>query len=81
MEQKRYWLRGGVCGIFLALAFSTYLYYEIPCTDTVNCKSLNDFIGLDVFLLIYLPGIILGMIIGWIYGKMKTRKQIGTIMK
>lgn len=71
---KKYWLRGGFLGLCLALVFSIYLYYKIPCTDIVNCKSLKDFVEPDAITFIYLPGIILGTIIGMIYGRIQTRK-------
>lgn len=78
---KKYLLRGGVIGFCIALFFAIYLHYAIPCTDIDNCKSLRDFVDPIGLGFIYLPGIVLGTMISWIYGKIKSRKQVRTIIK
>ncbi|MCR4334237.1 MAG: hypothetical protein NUV47_00705 [Patescibacteria group bacterium] len=77
--QKRYWLRGGIVGliasIFVVLVTSSICsdFYRIgPAypTDQPVCYSLIvNGIWQEIAILVFL----LGLVIGWIYGKDKNR--------
>ena len=65
---KRYWLRGGMYG----LAISVVLF--------LITVSVSDQ-GLQFLILLALPIvavflIVLGLVIGWLYGKIKNRNKI-----
>jgi len=86
--KKRYWLRGGIiiAGLALLVVLSTFyvefpgiiytslFFYSAPawmiCGSSCNgiWNVLIFFIGTSLFF-------ILGALIGWIYGKIKERKQ------
>lgn len=85
---KKYWLRGGVTGVILALC-AVILPYVFQCIDDPICNAaefINDFGGLAdwlgpglslLFLLLnVLPGFLLGTLLGWLYGKIKNRNKI-----
>lgn len=91
MKQKRYWLRGGVIGGVIGLLISIRLAFGLAnftCQFSGGC--VNDFPRLltflhpssfvTAFILILPPCIIVGMIMAWIYGKIKNRQR-GAIMK
>jgi len=77
--QKRYWLRGGVAGLILGIfvwilpqIFCSDFYRIGPAypTDQPICYSLvvnQQWVEIAIVLLI------LGVLIGWIYGKARNR--------
>lgn len=85
---KRYWLRGGLAGLVFSLAvISLSIIYFIFCFNDFEslvpsyCQSI-DFLNIpgNIFLFVggYISNILfyvfLGIFIGWIYGKIKSRK-------
>ncbi len=86
MKQKGYWLRGGIIGLVVGLTSYIYPYtlYFVSgpivnfwCNNYVFPKIMGDNKGCNIstpltFVLILL--VILGVLLGWIYGKMKSRK-------
>jgi hypothetical protein len=81
--KKRYWLMGAIIGLILGILFVTYLYYVVPCIDTPDCKSqglIADLVYGKAVVIIYVPLVLIGTIIGLIYGKIRSRKQVGTTM-
>lgn len=79
---KKYWIIGGIIGAIL---------YGITGAGLISLGPINSILFLP---LIFIPGVygseiilpigivtgfILGSIIGLIYGKIRSRKQVGTI--
>ncbi len=85
-RKKRYWLRGGITGIVLAIVFfilqimlgldcMKYSFHTIE--PSFICGSFELLYSFEVFRLFVSPVglIILGLIIGWLYGKIKSEHQ------
>lgn len=82
--QKRYWLRGGILGVFLiavmsvGLAFSGILYIpDNPFYWIVNLVVTNydgsPYLGAIFWMVYILESFIFGSVLGWLYGKIKNR--------
>jgi hypothetical protein len=87
INKKKYWLRGGMSGIFLlflpflylqfkfgwemideSIAFEIYLFLnKLPLLFSPS----TQFVKLCIAFVIYFS---IGMIFGWLYGKIKNRK-------
>lgn len=90
MNIKKYWLRGGIIGIAIGVFFSIYQstrnwcvgsYLNLDGTMGSVCPPVNI---LDNMIMLAIPELltilvlfIVGSIAGWIYGKIKTRRQVG----
>jgi len=88
-KEKPYWLRGGiilgVIGIFIAfitvlndmighnVSFLSKFFWDLPFTDFLTRIDAIEIVVLVIFHT--LPYIIIGIILGWIYGKIKGRNQ------
>ncbi len=74
-----YWLRGGVIGLILGFVLEFgILITAKSCADWSfsTCSILENIINKTILSLAWgVVGIILGIIIGWLYGKIKNRKQ------
>ena len=95
MDNKRYWLRGGIWGLIIAYIAIAILgiieyasmrsYYERVGYDPYPIKfffqKFNPLYILEnpFYLLPLLFLIIVGLVIGWIYGKIKNRKSYGNL--
>jgi hypothetical protein len=68
MRQKKYWLRGGVIGIIIYI-----LAVLIVFTTTMD---KGEYAGFAPFFwsIYFSPIILLGLLFGWLYGKIKNRK-------
>ncbi len=88
MNTKHYWLRGGIVGLVIAGILITYKAYswcgvlidgEGVCTVNEFVKSLtsefNQYNWYENFLgtLMY---VVVGSILGYVYGKFKNRKRV-----
>jgi len=70
---------------FLGLAASNLLFgcdflamgWSAADTESVACKTTDGILSYVAIIISYL---IVGMVIGWIYGKIKNRNQLGTTM-
>lgn len=76
MKTKRYWLRGLVVGVILYMLLIIGFTFWPGVTSDIGTKGTAQ---VTAVILIPLP--ILGLIIGWIYGKIQSRKQIGMTIK
>jgi hypothetical protein len=89
---KKYWLIGAIIGVILSAAAYYYLD-NVGDSGIVNIPYLPAIIlsiglfgldkgsdGVGPFIIFIVYGFVVGAIIAWIYGKLKNRKQIGTIM-
>ena len=75
MKTKRYWLRGLISGLIIATII--WLFFKTSCVGLNADGTSSCFVGGNVFI----PITLLGLIAGFIYGKIKNQKQVGTIMK
>jgi len=64
------WIKGGVVGAILAVL----LFIADYLTSSHTKESLM--IGLDIFMWALVIFVLLGIIIGWIISKIKSKKQI-----
>ncbi|OGI93579.1 hypothetical protein A3A03_00415 [Candidatus Nomurabacteria bacterium RIFCSPLOWO2_01_FULL_40_18] len=89
MNQKRYWLRGGIVGlilVFIILILSGIYFFfcfrsygELPS----YCSSIN-FLNYPEHYLLFLDSLVsnlafyigFGVILGWLYGKIKNRNIV-----
>lgn len=83
MNKKRYWLRGGVAGLILAIGYAVYNFHD-PCifSDLVNTGGVCEISMFENLTVITLNSIgyslmsfPLGVLSGWFYGKIKSRYQ------
>ncbi len=85
MNHKRYWLRGGIIGIILAILYFPFqAMLGLGCMKSFNlkepsfiCDSFTALYSSNFLRFLFSPLglIILGLIIGWIYGRSKNRKN------
>jgi hypothetical protein len=73
MKQKRYWFRGGVIALILALIYWSY--------GAINLNSTLGFFPFSKVMaewtIIFIVSItVIGIISGWIYGKVKNRTMV-----
>ena len=84
MKQKRYWFRGGIVGVMLAIIISIYFATQNGCIGSyVNldgamgtiCPKVNVIANLTWSIIPELGTIIIlfliGAFVGWIYGKIR----------
>jgi hypothetical protein len=92
MKQKRYWLRGGLFGLVIGILYSFVLAYSFSLNDFFNQITYIlfkvDFLnylffgscrGLSCLLTIFtgpLSFMVEGVVIGFLYGKIKNRNKI-----
>lgn len=71
---KEYWLKGGIIGFILSVI---YVFLSSFGNFISVDGSINGFIGdLLLMFLVMIPfGFLPGVIIGWIYGKIKNRNK------
>lgn len=73
-NQKRYWLREGIIGFFVGILIA-FLFSLVTMNDEpiwLYNASVKEILGF--FLPAGIKLAILGMLVGWIYGKIKNRK-------
>lgn len=73
--QKRYWLRGGIIGLFLSLIFWVVASFSFYFIEKHSLDSLEFLVA--VCLIIFWSGVlfICGAFIGWLYGKIKIKNR------
>jgi hypothetical protein len=89
MKTKRYWLRGGVVGLIIGITVSPFslfgFYFPIVTPiSQIMTSPLNILFGSNVslggipilFAIYSVLWIIYGIIIGWIYGKIKGKNSL-----
>jgi len=81
-----YWVRGGVLLGLPGLIISIYFAFGLArfsCGFSGGCGSdftrlltfLKPEYFLETFLIVFLPSILLGMLAGWFYSKIKNRRN------
>jgi hypothetical protein len=71
--KKRYWLRGLVIGIVVYVLVVVY-YFVINLPGEL--EQPWPFFATKIALLFLSPAIPLGLLIGWLYGKIKIKNKI-----
>lgn len=73
MKQKRYWLRGLLVGIAVYVFLVLYSCLII----NVGATPADTLVGVVLFYttIVLIPIMPFGLLIGWIYGKIKNRKS------
>jgi hypothetical protein len=86
MNQKRYWLRGGIgatlATVILLWAYIAYNsiprgYWSCGLVENIQCDFFT-FIKSDLWIItaiFVVPPLIIGMILGWIYGKIRAKRN------
>jgi len=75
MKQKRYWLRGGVMGLIISVIALIIIEVATKCVGI--CPRFSAFLPEIIFIygVFIIGGILLGILIGWLYGKIKNRNK------
>ena len=87
---KKYWLKGGIVGIIVNLSYTIYMIFTINPGDRLGIifATIHNVFGRILiapfyrgisiyadFVAALITGFVVGIILGWIYGKIKSRKQ------
>lgn len=79
---KKYWLRGLITALLLSLLYTLWAAYTLYSNTVANSIQVDfsiliRYITSSLYLIphVILP-MIIGSFIGWIYGKIKNRKQV-----
>ena len=68
MKHKKYWLRGLIIGIIVYILIVAY-YFVINLSGELQVPW--PFFATKIMLVFISPAILLGLLIGWLWGKVK----------
>lgn len=82
MNPKRYWLRGGIIGAIISIAFDLWHMFRPSCIGLSEDGSSSCPRGFDIvidnwnynsvtYLIIIVISFSMGVFVGWLYGKIK----------
>jgi len=88
--KRRYWLRGGIIGLLIAVSLLVFIgFLPVYCIglseNGTACKSpqgfeaftynINSLLNSGILAYFFLLPTALGIIVGWLYGKIKNHKK------